>query len=163
MSESTGSSRDSLRSIEAYRRERGLSPLRVHLRKPFSVLAQHWFGWKWRTRFWALAGVRIQTSYVGRECFFDQEVPELITIEDGVTISTRVSILSHDTHRGIIGPVTVRQGAFIGAGAILLPGIEIGRGATVGAGAVVARSVAPGTTVIGNPARVLNKSPDHGA
>ena len=45
--------------------------------------------------------------------------------------------------------------ALIGAGAVLLPGITIGEGAMVGAGAVVTKDVAPGTTVIGNPARPL--------
>ena len=40
-------------------------------------------------------------------------------------------------------------GVWIGGGAIVLPGVEIGDGATVGAGAVVTRSVGPGATVVG--------------
>ena len=52
------------------------------------------------------------------------------------------------------GP-TIRRGARIGGGAILLPGIEIGEEAFVGAGAVVLRDVPPRTVVVGNPARVL--------
>lgn len=47
---------------------------------------------------------------------------------------------------------TVERGASIGSGATVLGGVRIGRGATVGAGAVVTRDVAPGTTVVGNPA-----------
>jgi UDP-2-acetamido-3-amino-2,3-dideoxy-glucuronate N-acetyltransferase len=46
-------------------------------------------------------------------------------------------------------------GASIGSGATILGGVRVGRGATVGAGAVVTRDVAPGTTVVGNPARPL--------
>ena len=51
--------------------------------------------------------------------------------------------------------VIVEPGAVIGAGAVILPGVTIGQGAFVGAGAVVTRDVAPGVTVVGNPARVL--------
>jgi len=51
----------------------------------------------------------------------------------------------------------VEDGASIGGGATILPGIRIGIGATVGAGAVVTKDVPPGATVVGNPARVLNR------
>ncbi|MEO5376962.1 MAG: N-acetyltransferase [Magnetococcus sp. DMHC-6] len=47
----------------------------------------------------------------------------------------------------------VRRGASIGAGAILVPGIEIGAYAMIGAGAVVTHSVLPWQRVVGNPAR----------
>ena len=61
------------------------------------------------------------------------------------------------------GNVVVEDHAYIGAGAILKPGrpdepLVIGRGAVVGMGAVVTKSVAPGTTVVGNPARPLQKA-----
>ena len=52
-------------------------------------------------------------------------------------------------------PVVVERRAAIGSGAVVLGGVRIGEGALVGAGAVVTRDVAPGETVIGNPARVL--------
>lgn len=47
----------------------------------------------------------------------------------------------------------VRRRASIGSGAIIMCGVTIGEGAMVGAGAVVTRSVAPGTVVMGSPAR----------
>ncbi len=50
----------------------------------------------------------------------------------------------------------VRRGASIGTGATIMGGLEIGARATVGAGAVVTRSVPPGATVAGNPARLLS-------
>ena len=56
------------------------------------------------------------------------------------------------------GP-TIRRGARIGGGAILLPGIEIGEEAFVGAGAVVLRDVPAQKVVVGNPARVLRDVP----
>lgn len=51
----------------------------------------------------------------------------------------------------------VGPGASIGGGAVLLPGVHIGAGAIVGAGAVVTKDVAAGVTVVGNPAREINR------
>jgi acetyltransferase-like isoleucine patch superfamily enzyme len=56
------------------------------------------------------------------------------------------------------GP-TIRRGARIGGGAILLPGIEIGEEAFVGAGAVVLADVPPRAVVVGNPARQIREVP----
>ncbi len=52
-------------------------------------------------------------------------------------------------------PITLGADVWIGGGAILLPGVTVGDGAVIGAGAVVTRDVAAGTTVAGNPARVI--------
>ncbi len=57
------------------------------------------------------------------------------------------------------GP-TIRRGARIGGGAVLLPGIEIGEEAFVGAGAVVIRDVPPRAVMVGNPARRIRDVPD---
>jgi acetyltransferase-like isoleucine patch superfamily enzyme len=51
----------------------------------------------------------------------------------------------------------VDEGASIGGGATILPGIRVGAHATVGAGAVVTKDVPAGATVVGNPAHVINK------
>ena len=56
------------------------------------------------------------------------------------------------------GP-TIRRGARVGGGCIVLPGIEIGEEAFVGAGAVVTKDVPPRMLVVGNPARVLRAVP----
>ena len=50
---------------------------------------------------------------------------------------------------------TLHDGASIGAGAVVLPGLEIGRNAMVAAGAVVTRSVPPNAVVVGNPAKIV--------
>jgi maltose O-acetyltransferase len=50
-------------------------------------------------------------------------------------------------------PVKVGSDVWIGGGAIILPGVTIGDGAVIAAGSVVTRDVAPGATVMGNPAR----------
>jgi acetyltransferase-like isoleucine patch superfamily enzyme len=57
-------------------------------------------------------------------------------------------------HELIKGP-TIRRGARIGGGAVLLPGVEIGEEAFVGAGAVVTKNVQARMVVVGNPARVM--------
>jgi acetyltransferase-like isoleucine patch superfamily enzyme len=62
-------------------------------------------------------------------------------------------------HELIKGP-TIRRGARIGGGAILLPGIEVGEEAFVGAGAVVTKDVEPRMVVVGSPARVMRAVDD---
>ena len=59
--------------------------------------------------------------------------------------------------------VTIGKNVWIGGGAILLPGITIGDDPIVGAGSVVTRDVAPGTTVVGNPARQVQPKQGHAA
>jgi maltose O-acetyltransferase len=53
------------------------------------------------------------------------------------------------------GPIVIGDGAWIGAGAIILPGVAIGALSVVGAGSVVTRDVAEGAVVAGNPARPI--------
>ena len=55
-------------------------------------------------------------------------------------------------------PIIVQEGAWIGAGAILTPGVTIHRGAVVAAGAVVTRDVEPDTVVGGVPARAIRRT-----
>jgi len=101
--------------------------------------------------------------YLGRELFLDLQ--DQIVIEDQVTISHRVMILTH-TDAGnsplkdkVINteqaPVIIRRGAYIGANVTILEGVEIGESSVVGAGAVVTRSVPASSVVAGVPARVL--------
>ena len=55
----------------------------------------------------------------------------------------------------VAGACQIDDGAFLGAGAVLVPEVHVGNGAVVGAGAVVVADVAPGIVVVGNPARLL--------
>jgi acetyltransferase-like isoleucine patch superfamily enzyme len=88
------------------------------------------------------------------------------TLEEDVFIAPCV-VTTNDNYMGrterrlalMKGP-TIRRGARIGGGAILLPGVEIGEEAFVGAGAVVTKDVPPRKLVVGSPARVLREVPD---
>lgn len=52
-------------------------------------------------------------------------------------------------------PVKIEDGAWIGGGAIILPGVTIGRGSVIGAGSVVTRSIPANCVAVGNPCRVI--------
>lgn len=78
-------------------------------------------------------------SYVAHDC----------VLGDYVTFAPRVNCN---------GNVKIGSHAYIGTGAFIRQGITIGEGAVVGMGAVVTKDVAPYTTVVGNPAKVLRKS-----
>jgi maltose O-acetyltransferase len=53
--------------------------------------------------------------------------------------------------------VEIRDDVWIGARAILLPGVVVGRGSIVGAGAVVSRDVPEWSVAVGNPAMVVRR------
>ena len=58
-------------------------------------------------------------------------------------------------------PITIGDGAWIGAGVIILPGITIGKYAVVGAGSVVTKDVPDYTIAAGNPCRPIRKIDEH--
>ena len=89
-----------------------------------------------------------------------------ITIGDEVLIATNVQLLTAthplDAARRrawweFAKPISIADGAWIGAGTLVLPGVSIGENAVVGAGAVVTGDVAANTVVVGNPARMVRK------
>ena len=71
------------------------------------------------------------------------------------------SVLGNDVHIApgaiILGGARISDLVLVGASAVVLEGRSVGAGATVGAGAVVHRDVAPGVTVVGIPARQLER------
>ncbi len=126
-------------------------------------------------------GARIGAECViGRDAFIDEgvtlgdrvKVQNLalvyhgVTVEDGVFIGPN-AILTNDrfpraiTADGLlaraddwtVSPITLRHGCSIGAGAVVVAGIDVGRFATVGAGSVVTRAVPDHALVAGSPAR----------
>lgn len=53
--------------------------------------------------------------------------------------------------------IIVKNGSWIGANSILLPGIVIGENSVIGAGSIVTKSVPPYCVAVGNPARVIKE------
>ncbi|HWE99552.1 MAG TPA: hypothetical protein VG248_07125 [Caulobacteraceae bacterium] len=97
------------------------------------------------------AGVIVQSdARVGRFCVLNTAC----TIDHDNEIGDFVSV-GPGAHTA--GRVTVLEGAFVGLGALIINGVTVGARATVGAGAVVVRNVPEGATVVGNPARVLER------
>ena len=77
-------------------------------------------------------------SYVEHDCV----IGDYVTFAPGVHCNGNVMIGDH---------------AYIGAGAVIRQGLRIGAGATVGMGAVVTKDIPDGVTVVGNPARIMEK------
>jgi maltose O-acetyltransferase len=106
--------------------------------------------------------VSVQTPF-----FFDPSHCFLISIGDRCTFAPDVRLIAHDasTKRALgftkIGPIKIGNDCFIGAGCIVLCGVEIGDNCIVGAGSVLSKSVPPNSVVTGNPARVIGKTSDY--
>jgi maltose O-acetyltransferase len=88
-----------------------------------------------------------------------------VAIGEGAQIGPNVQILAADHPRDPAlrarllengRPVTIGANAWIGGGAIILPGVTIGEDAVIGAGSVVTRDVPAGATAVGNPARMIS-------
>ena len=86
-------------------------------------------------------------------------IPEGVVIEDDVFIGPNVTF-TNDKYPKAQGEwellrTTVRRGSSIGAGAVILPGVEIGEDALIGAGSVVTKNVPRNAIVAGNPAVII--------
>lgn len=94
---------------------------------------------------------------------FDSIRPDLITIGEHTTISTRCIILSHFVHQEIghrkwsFGEVKIGNNVFIGANVIICQPVTIGDNALVAAGAVVTKDIPSGEIWGGVPAKFLKK------
>lgn len=94
-----------------------------------------------------------------------------IVIEDYVSFGHNCMLLtgSHDFSQTnklrqdklVTKPITIKQGAFIGSGVIVLGGVTIGKHAVIGAGSVVTKVVPPFEFWAGNPAKFIRKVETH--
>lgn len=131
------------------------------------------------TRIWQFAVV-LPEARIGQDCnicshcFIENDViiGDRVTLKSGVQlwdglrigddvfVGPGVSFANDRFPRSRVRPAeflktTVENGASIGAGAVILPGIIISANAMIGAGAVVTKSVPPNAIVVGNPARIV--------
>ena len=87
-----------------------------------------------------------------------------ITIEDGVLIAPKVSLLSEGhpispdkRHSLVPKPIHIKKNAWIGANATILHGVTIGENSVVAAGSVVSKDVPDNVVVGGTPAKIIKK------
>ncbi len=123
----------------------------------------------WSIKFQKSRGVKI-----GENCHFSPYVlidllhPELITIEDNVTISSNSMIFAHinptaneflkkNGYPRTTKPVLIKKGAVISVGCIIIAGVTVGENSIVGAGSVVTQDIPDYCVAVGNPARVIKK------
>lgn len=103
---------------------------------------------------------------IGKNAFINADCSFLdiggITIEDEVLIGPKVSIITEghpvdpsERKALIVKPIVIKRNAWIGAGAILLPGVTVGENSVVSAGAVVNQDVPANSVVGGIPAKVI--------
>lgn len=112
-------------------------------------------------------------NYISSSCWFDGTDYSRIELNNGCTISSHVSFLTHDwslhtigrslgiegiSPYGKHGTITIGEYAFIGRGSILMPNSSIGKGSIVGAGTVIRGKIPEYSIVIGNPCQVIGKS-----
>lgn len=103
-------------------------------------------------------GVRLgRDVFIGTAVIVETAHPDRVSIGDRSALSVRTIVLAHN--RGSPLPadgsptVQIESDVYVGAGAIILPGVTIGSGAVIAAGSVVTKSVPSQTLVQGNPAR----------
>lgn len=100
--------------------------------------------------------------FINRNCMFVDLGG--ITLEDNVLIGPGVKIISvnyplqpEKRHNVIVDPVLIKKNAWIGANAIVLPGVTVGENSVVGAGSIVTKDVPDNFVAVGNPAKVIKK------
>ena len=120
-------------------------------------------------KFQRMRGVKIgENCHISPYVLIDLLHPELIKIEDNVTISSNSMIFAHVNptsneflkkhgYPRTIKPVTIKNGAVISVGCIIIAGVTVGKNSIVGAGSVVSQDVPDYCVVVGNPARVVIK------
>lgn len=93
---------------------------------------------------------------------FDYSHCWLIKIGNNVTIAPQAYLLAHDAstkklnNYSKIGSITIEDNVFIGARALILPGVTIGKNSIVAAGSVVTKSIPEGSIAAGNPAKIIS-------
>lgn len=145
------------------------SPLRYVLdaaiKSALRLAANHCIIPSLRVWLFRLSGIRVgkRTQINQNTIFLDDFCGGMITLEDAVAVGPLVSFVAashaNDSPLAAIsnlarrGPIIVKRGAWLGVGAVIMPGVTVGTQAIVGANAVVTRDVDDYAIVVGVPAR----------
>ena len=115
-----------------------------------------------------MKGVKVgKHVYIGPKTFIDILYPQLVTIEDYVSIGysmifvhsnpTNSYLIKAKIYPRIVMPVTIKKGAWVAAGCKILPGVTIGEHAIVGANSLVNKDIPSKHLAVGNPAKVIRE------
>lgn len=107
-----------------------------------------------------LTGIEIHPgATIGRRVFIDHGmgvvIGETAEVGDDCTIYQGVTLGGTSLHRGTKRHPTLEDGVVVGAGAKVLGGFTVGAGARIGSNSVVVKTVPPGATAVGIPARII--------
>lgn len=142
--------------------------LRVLKKKLFKTLARFIPGNSLRIKLLRACEYKIgKEVYIGEDLIVSEileDFSEKLVIQDRVAIAQRVTLVTAsdpnysrlwDYVKIVRGKIIIKHDAWIGAGAIILPNVNIGEYSIVGAGAVVTKNVPPYTVVGGIPAEPI--------
>ena len=116
----------------------------------------NWLGKAVRWYYNALWGMHIgEGTQISLSAKLDKANPSGVTIGDYTMVTFKVAILTHDYVHKSHHQTKIGSYCFIGAYAIILPGITIGDHCIIGAGSVVTRDIPAGSIAVGNPARII--------
>ena len=99
-----------------------------------------------------------KTARISVGAFLDKTNPRGIYIGEESYVASSAMILSHDFCRSVFKDTIIGKRCFIGARAIIMPGVSIGNEVIVGAGSVVTKNVESNCIVAGNPAKVIKEN-----
>lgn len=134
-----------------------------------SILTMFTFPYQVTVFLHKLRGVHVgKKTHIARGVILDDRNPDLIYIGKGVAITSGVMILCHQRDLSEYKPgmyamhcpfkegkVIIHDGAHIGIGSIIMPGVTIGEGAIIGAGSVVTKDIPAYSVAVGSPAKVI--------
>lgn len=126
---------------------------RTFLHRNLIGLVRQYYNRLWGTHIGA--GSRISLS-----AKLDRTNPRGITIGEFTALAFDSSVLTHDFVNGRHLDVSIGSYCFIGARAIIMPGVTIGDHCIIGSGSVVMRDVPAHALAMGNPARVIERGID---
>lgn len=118
----------------------------------------------WRSRFYKWGGVSVvnpKKTFIGDSVAVDTNFPEDIIIEEGVRLTSGCKIVTHflsiKPYKYVRGKVHIKKGAYLGMNTLIIKPVTIGEGAVVGAGSVVTKDIPDYEVWAGNPARFIRK------
>ena len=98
-------------------------------------------------------------TVINRQTYLDGRVSLKIGNNVNITHQSLIQTLTHDPQSAdficLAKPVIIEDNVWIGARAIIIPGVTLGEGSVIGAGSVVTKDIPPYTIAVGNPATVI--------